>query len=93
VSCAFGSKSAHNGSIGPEHFAKFLLAELIPDNESLNLTYLCGMHEELNQLATLIGTAGEVTDSVIVRALRDCSGLPVIRKLQAQSSNLPANCV
>jgi hypothetical protein len=30
VSCAFGSKSAHNGSIGHQHYAKFLLAELIP---------------------------------------------------------------
>jgi hypothetical protein len=23
VSCAYGSKSAHNGSIGPQHYAKF----------------------------------------------------------------------
>lgn len=32
VSCAYGSKSAHNGSIAPQHYAVFLLGELIPED-------------------------------------------------------------
>jgi hypothetical protein len=36
VRCTFGSKSAHNGSISPQHFAKHLLGELIPASAYLN---------------------------------------------------------
>jgi len=33
VSYGLRSKSAHNGSISPQHYAKFLLGELIPEGD------------------------------------------------------------
>jgi hypothetical protein len=33
VSYGFRSTSAHNGSISPQHYAKFLLGELIPESD------------------------------------------------------------